>query len=254
MRFSARAARMMALAWLAAANPVGAAEVDLELVLAVDASGSVDAEEFQLQLGGIAEAFRDPAVQAAALSGPRQQVAVALLVWSDAAFPKFPTGWFLIDSPGSAAHFAGVTETFHTKVGRSRGIGGGGTAIGDAVAYAVRMIGENGFQAPRRVVDVSGDGIETPPWFGDAYQLPQAKVLAARFDVLVNGLAITTDFPDLVDYYSRSVITGPGSFVIRAATFEDFRQAMREKLLRELTSAIAAGPPTALPRIAARSD
>jgi hypothetical protein len=260
MRSIARAVVLTALAWLAAAGALTltgarATEVDLELVLAVDASGSVNGAEFQLQLGGIAAAFRDPAVQAAALSGPRQQVAVAVLVWSDAAFPKFPTNWFLIDSPGAAAHFADIAESFHSKVGRSRGIGGGGTAIGDAVAYAIAMINENGFQAPRRVVDVSGDGIETPPWFGDAYLLPQAKLLAARHNVLVNGLAITSDFPNLVDYYRQNVITGPGSFVIRAANFEDFRRAMREKLLRELTSAFVLGPaPLALPRISALND
>ena len=257
MRFVAHAILVTALAWLPAGPSARAAEVDLELVLAVDASGSVNASEFQLQLGGIAEAFRDPAVQAAAMSGPRQQVAVAMLVWSDSAFPKFPTDWFLIDSPAAAANLASVAQSFTNKVSRTQGIGGGGggTAIGDAIAYAITMINENGHQAPRRVVDVSGDGVETPPWFGDAYMLPDAKLLAARHNVLVNGLAITTDFPDLVDYYRSAVITGPGSFAIRAAGFEDFRHAMREKLLREMTSAIAAAPhPSGPTRISALND
>lgn len=226
------------LAFVAAGTAAaGAAEADLEIVLAVDASGSVDGQEFRLQLGGIAAALRDPSVQAAMVSGPHGRVAASLLVWSDSAFPKFATGWAMLDSPGSARRFADIVETFHSKVGRSRGIGGGGTAIGDAVVYALAMLADNGIEAARRVVDVSGDGIETPPWFKAARMLPEARQMAAERGVLVNGLAITTDFPDLAAYYRDHVITGPGAFVIEARGFEDFRRAMLEKLRREFTSA-----------------
>jgi hypothetical protein len=162
---------------------------------------------------------------------------VSLLIWSDSAFPKFATGWAVLDSAESAAGFATVVETFHSKVGRSKGIGGGGTAIGDALAYAITMLDENEIDAARQVVDISGDGIETPPWFEAALMLPAARQIAAERGVLVNGLAITTDFVDLVDYYRSNVIVGPGSFVIEARGFGDFKRAIREKLQREFAFA-----------------
>jgi uncharacterized protein DUF1194 len=228
-----------ALAWLSM-TPANAqtADVDLEIVLAVDASGSVDGQEFRLQLDGTAAALRDPLVQAAIVSGPYGRVAVSLMVWSDSAFPRFATEWVVLDSPETATRFADVVETFYSKVGRSKGIGGGGTAIGDAVAYAIGMIDGNGINALRRVVDVSGDGIETPPWFGTAILLPQARRMAVERDVLVNGLAITTDFSNLHNYYRDQVIVGTGSFVIEALGFADFKRAMREKLQREFTFAV----------------
>ena len=245
--FSCRVALFSALAWLATMGAiVKAADVDLEIVLAVDSSGSVDEHEFILQLGGIAAALRDQSVHAAIVSGPHGRVAVSLLVWSDSAFPKFATGWAVLDSPQTAIEFADLVETFHSKVGRSKGIGGGGTAIGDALAYAITMLDQNGIDGARRVIDISGDGIETPPWFKAALMLPAARQLAVEQGVLVNGLAITTDFADLVDYYRGNVIVGPGSFVIEARGFDDFKRAIREKLEREFTfaftSQVESGP------------
>jgi hypothetical protein len=218
--------------------PAQAEEVDLEIVLALDASGSVDEHEFRLQLGGVAEALRHPSVHEAIVSGPYGRIAVSLLVWSDSAFPRFATDWVVLDSPGVAMAYADVVEGFHSKVGRSKGIGGGGTAIGDALAYAIIMLDNNGIDALRQTVDVSGDGIETPPWFKAALMLPEARQMAVERGVLVNGLAITTDFANLTAYYRDNVIVGPGAFVIEARGFEDFRRAILEKMRREFTFAV----------------
>lgn len=222
--------------------PGGAArayDVDLEIVLAVDASGSVNDEEFKLQLRGIAEALRDPRIQDAIRSGPRQKVAMSMLVWSDAAFPKFKMPWHILSSPQSAIAFAAKVETFHEKAGRTRGIGGGGTAIGSAIDFAIRMMESNGIAARRQVVDVSGDGIETKPWFGEAVLLPEARRTAAQRGVMVNGLAILNDFPELDRYYQRNVIVGPGSFVIEAKDFDDFKRAIREKMWLEIITRVS---------------
>ena len=208
--------------------------VDLELVLAVDASGSVDEEEFRLQLSGIASAFRDPAIQQAITSGSEHRIAVALVVWSDSNFPKFPTTWHILHNSATANRFADIVETFHTKTGRSRGIGGGGTSIGDAIDYAIGMIEVNGLEGTRRVIDVSGDGVETDPWAVPATMLPEAKIKATRAGVTVNGLAILNDNRRLNTYYRDNMIVGEGSFVLEAADYEDFKRAIREKLLREI--------------------
>lgn len=206
--------------------------VDLELVLAVDASGSVDQREFALQLGGIAAGFRDPEVQRAIGSGELGRIAVALMIWSDAASKKAASRWALIDSPEAANAFAALVMTQLSR--RKTFLGKGGTGIGAAIGKGVQMIKRNKFEGTRKVIDVSGDGHETPLRHGEGMALPEGKRRARRRDITVNGLAIVTDDAYLTGYYQRKVIRGPGSFVITANGFEDFARAMKLKLLREI--------------------
>jgi len=217
---------------LAARSAVAEERVDIELVLAVDASGSVNPREFELQLSGIANAFRDESIQQAIVSGSHRRIAVSLLVWSDAAFNVYSTKWYILSDAASADGFAEVVES-HRK--RS----GGGTGIGNGLAFAVRSIAGNGIEGTRRIVDVSGDGPETTPWFRKGIVLPEARALAQRDGVMVNGLAILNDFPKLDTWYRKNVKSGPGSFVMRAANYEDFAVAIREKLWREITVIIS---------------
>ncbi len=235
--FLARLFAAFLLSWLFIASTTGeAAEVDLEIVLAVDASGSVDKTELQLQLGGIAAAFRDKTVQRAIIQGPNQKIAVSMLIWSDAAFAKFPTDWHILESSQTAEAFASVVETFRETTAGVTAIGGGGTGLGDGLAFALGMIESNGINAHRRIVDISGDGIETPPWNEGAIILPQARNMAKNSKVTVNGLAITTDNDDLTDWYRKHVAIGPGNFVLSANSYHDFKRAIREKLLREFSA------------------
>lgn len=225
------------------AAPAAAEDVDLELVLAVDGSGSVNEQEFGLQLGGIAAAFRSPRIQRAISLGTLRKIAVALMVWSDAAFPKVHTKWYVIDGPESAEKFAHVVETFYPRTGRNQGQGGGGTGIGSGVAFALEMLKSNKITGTRQVIDVSGDGIETEPWYGKAVIMPQAKLMAAALQVTINGLAILADFPNLDEYYRDNVITGNGAFVMQAADFVDFEEAIKEKLYREILVVIGSRQP-----------
>ena len=213
-------------------------EVDIEIVLAVDASGSVNRDELRLQLKGIAEAFRDPQIQHAITKGTFKQIAASMVIWSDAANSKHPTKWFLIDSPASAEEFAAVVEKFskrHGALAALAAIGGGGTGLGEGLAYALTMLENNNITALRRVVDVSGDGYESTPWNKGAKMLPEARAIAEKMAVTVNGLAIEIDLPDLSGYYRQNVIVGPGSFVEPATSFEDYKRAIKKKLLRELS-------------------
>ena len=209
--------------------------VDIKIVLAVDASGSVDRDELKLQLNGIAAAFRDPQILAAIGKGALQKILVAVVIWSDAAYNKVPTGWFLVDSPQSAEVFAQKVETFTIQHGALTSVGGGGTGLGSGLAYALAMIADSKVEARRRIVDVSGDGPESKPWQKGAIMLPQARALARQLKVTVNGLAIETDIADLTDYYRNQVIVGPGSFAMSAKDFVDYQKAIKRKLLRELS-------------------
>lgn len=200
--------------------------VDLTLVLAVDASGSVDDGEFALQLAGIAAAFRDPEVRDAIKSGPEGRIAVMLMVWADHQAPKDRTAWFVISLADDAEAFARSVEKFPRNQN-------GATGIGEGIASALRAIDTSGFQARRKVVDVSGDGRETAAR-EFVVLLPQARAMAFALGVTINGLAITNEDPGLLSYFIDMVRTGDGSFALPATDYEAFAEAMRRKLLREI--------------------
>ncbi|SMF60562.1 Protein of unknown function [Tistlia consotensis] len=211
----------------ACADPGGAGPLDLLLVLAVDASGSVDDGEYALQLGGIAAALRAPEVQQAIAEGARGSIAVNLAVWSEANRPKDSSGWQRIDGPASAERVAQLIERFPRRVVR------GGTGIGKALQYAAWQIGQSGLAADRKVIDVSGDGSETPfrEWSLD---IAQGRAFALLRGITINGLAIVQDEPGLADYYRRHLIGGAGAFVEVASGYADFAAAIRRKLIREI--------------------
>ncbi len=218
--------------------PAKAQDVDLELLLAVDASGSVSQAEFELQLGGIANAFRDPEIVRAIETGSLERIAVSLMLWSDGRSRKVNSDWVIVDGPLTAELFA---QTVLAQVKRRKSfLGRGGTGIGAAIGHGVKLIERNGISAIRRVIDVSGDGHETPLAFGEAMALPEALRRARRGDVTINGLAILSDDPNLLTYYKARVIRGPASFAIAADGFEDFARAIKIKLLREIRLVIGA--------------
>ena len=207
-------------------------KVDLALVLAVDCSGSVDGRELRLQLDGIASALRDPEIIAAATSGPYRRIAVNLMLWADPDEQRRTTGWIVIDSSQASQNFSDTVKGFNYLIG-------GGTGLGAAVAYGISLIRNSNFEASREVVDVSGDGRESWELREPRFLLADARALRGTTKVVVNGLAITQDVPDLADYYSQNVVGGPGSFVITANTYESFAEAMRIKLLREILPNVA---------------
>lgn len=221
---------LLAFLLLAMSQPVtgtaSAKTVDIELVLAVDASGSVDDREYTLQLEGIAQGFRDATVRRAIRSGPTKSIAVNLLVWAEPQIPKDMTGWFVITSDAEAEHFAATVATFPRRQS-------GSTAIGEGIAAALRAIDGNDIEAARAVVDVSGDGRESVAREFTVL-VGQARAMALSRGIVINGLAIQNEVSDLADYYRRNVQAGPDSFVMTARDYEDFAEAMRLKLLREI--------------------
>ena len=204
----------------------GEAEADLELVLAVDASGSVDDGEFELQLSGIAAGFRDPAVKAAIRAGRKGRIAVEVLIWAEPEVPKDTSGWFMLANEADAHRFADLVA--HLPRHQN-----GATGMGEGVAAAVRSLRQNGISARRQAIDVSGDGEETTPR-EMVVTMPQARGMAALSGVTINGLAILQDDPKLGEWYRNHVLTGETSFLMTANGYDDFAEAMRRKLLREI--------------------
>ena len=217
----------LALLLLLCGARAGAEEAaDLELVLAIDASSSIDATEWALQMQGYAGAFRDGRVQAAIGSGPNGRIGVAVLVWADASVPKWESGWFMLATAADTERFA----AFMANLARGAE---GGTGIGAGVAAAIRQFDRNGIAAPRQVVDVSGDGRETPAR-EVVVLIPMAQAMAEARGVTVNGLAILNEDAGLASWYRDNVIAGRGSFIITAADFRDFAEAIVRKLVREI--------------------
>ena len=221
-----RALVAAALLILAAALPARAQPVDLALVLAVDCSGSVDADEYFLQVEGYAAAFRHPSVIASILSGARRAILVSYFQWGGPVNLHLAVPWTRIDSPEAA-------EAFARKIlGQRRQVFGGGTAIGAAIDYGRQLLEETGLGGVgggRKVIDVSGDGIAN-----NGRQPTLARDQAVAAGITINGLPILTDFPSLDEYYRTFVIGGPGAFVVPAREFTDFAQAILNKLIREI--------------------
>lgn len=200
---------------------------DLELVLAVDASSSVDIGEYGLQLRGIAHAFRDPDIQGAIRSGPNKRISVNVIIWAQRGFGKLSTGWYTLATPEEADAFAARVE----KMPRRQF---GGTAIGEGIATALQSIKDNDLEGLRRVIDVSGDGRESEDNDKLTILLPEARARARAMGVTINGLAVVDEDPGLLDYYARNVCLGADSFALTAKTYLDFADAMRIKLFREI--------------------
>src|SRR5919198_1124249 len=199
--------------------------VDLQLVLAVDASGSVDQWRFELQMQGYVAAFRDPRVLQAIQSGATQAIAVTMVQWTGPALQIQVLPWTLIkDAPTAQAFAAAIVAT-------PRRLFSGGTSISGVIDYAVPLFLESQFQGTRRVIDISGDGSNNR-----GRPAASARDAAVRAGIIINGLPILALEPDLDRYYSDHVIGGPGAFVIAAQSYETFADAILKKLIREMAT------------------
>ena len=231
MRFRLRLGAALCLLGLWVPQPLQAAAlqsvaVDLELVLAVDASGSVDAQEYKLQMSGIARAFRDPRVLQAIAAGPHGRIAATVVTWAEAAEPKDAAPWSLIGSAAEAEAFAAIVERMPRRVA-------GGTGIGTALVFSAKLIEQNNIESLRQVIDLSGDGRETTP--RDFTILPRyARHYAISRGMTINGLAILNEVPDLDAYYRSDVIGGGEAFAMAVRGYADFGAAITRKLIREI--------------------
>ncbi len=209
-----------------AVAPAAAEECRLALLLALDVSASVDAEEDGLQRGGLASALLAPDVAEALLSDPAQPVELAAYEWSGRFAQNVLLPWTRIASAEDLTRAA-------TLIGAStRGHDDLPTAIGDALGYGAGMF-DKGPDCLARTLDISGDGI-----LNDGFPPATAYRTFPFGGVVVNGLAIQGGDDDVAAYYRQAIIRGPGAFVIEAAGFGDYERAMREKLLRELSGPV----------------
>jgi hypothetical protein len=221
-----RALRRAMLLMLAVAAPANAqTSVDLQLVLAVDASGSVDQIRFELQKRGYVAAFRHARVLQAIRSGPHQAIAVTMVQWTGPMLQVQVVGWTLVGDEQTAAAFAAAIER------APRQLFSGGTSISGAIDYAMTLFPKSGLRASRRVIDVSGDGSNNR-----GRPVTNARDDAVAAGVGINGLPILALEADLDRYYYNSVIGGPGAFVVSAKDYETFGESILMKLVTEIAA------------------
>ena len=199
--------------------------VDLQLVLAVDASGSVNDTRFELQKQGYAAAFRNPQVIKAIMSGGEQAIAVTMMQWTGPFMHVQVVPWTLLKDAASAKAFGDAIAASR------RELYGGGTSISGAIDQSMLLLSQSPFASQRRTIDVSGDGANT-----SGRSITTARDDAVRNGVSINGLPILSLEPLLDTYYFTYVIGGPGAFMIPAANYENFADAVVKKLILEIAA------------------
>ena len=214
---------------IAPRGATAAEEVDLALVIAVDISFSMDPEEQALQREGFVEAFRSPIVHDAIRKGTIGKIAVVYGEWAANFEQKVIVPWTVIDDPESAMEFAGRLAAQPTRRGPR-------TSVSGAIDFGVRLHRESGVEATRRVIDISGDGANN-----QGRPVTDARDEAVAQGVIINGLPImlkrATSYWDVADldlYYRDCVIGGPGAFMVPVREREQFVNAVKTKIIREV--------------------
>ena len=228
-----RSALVGSLATMVAATAAKAdTPVDLQLVLAVDVSRSIDEVEAELQRRGYVEALTNDRIIDAILSGEHRRIALCYTEWAGTHYQTVVIDWSVIDSAAGARRFA-------DKLAEAPRSSQSWTAVGAALVHAGQRFENSGFTSKRRVIDVSGDGRTND---GPPAEIVRDRLVAQG--IVINGLPVMmnrTNFgrpPDLTldRYYEENVIGGPGSFMIVADNFDQFGRAVRTKLVREISS------------------
>lgn len=217
--------------------------VDVALVIAADVSFSMDREERRLQQTGFVAAFRNPDVIRAIESGPAGRIAVTYIEWGGRGRHRVVVPWMVIGDAAGARDFAALLER-STPARFNRG-----TSIASALAKAHEMLRTGGFASARRIVNISGNGIEQ-----DGAELARVRAELVADDITINGLPIVYDKPLedirdalamrdpslLLDHFEREVIGGAHAFVEPVVSVESYGTAIGRKILREIASPIYA--------------
>jgi hypothetical protein len=206
------------------------ASVDVELVLAVDVSYSMDMDELAIQREGYAQAIVSKEFLQALKTGPNGKISVTYFEWAASSDQKIIIPWRVIDGPETADAVA--NEIMKTPIRRASR-----TSISGAINFAMPLFDENPHRGLRRVIDISGDGPNN-----NGALVTGARDAAIGKGITINGLPImvkepsysTMDIDNLDFYYEDCVIGGPGAFVVTIKDREKFKEAIRTKLVLEV--------------------
>lgn len=240
-----------ALLCLSASPAFAEEDVDLELQLLIDTSGSISNQEYDLQMRGYSYAFQNSGIQDSILDtsgGSYGSIAVQTVMWSSQNTQQTMTDWTLLDSASSINDYA------DTLYNMSRPFSGS-TYNAEALDYGSVLFSDNGFNGTRNVIDMSGDGYGYDYMYSDSWWFSGGETSVSRDNALlggvdtINGLTITYDYDevgdlDLTTWFAQNVIGGVDSFVLQAGDFADFHTALEQKLEAEIEGGYI--PPNAI--------
>ena len=214
------------------------AEVDLQLVLAADVSGSMDLDELALQQLGYVSAFRDPGLLGVISSGPLGRIAVTYVEWAGSAQHWTVVPWTIISDRDSA-------DAFARRLAAAPLNSGGETSMALGLLFAADQFDTGTILAERMTIDISGDGTSDvgPP-------ITSARDFVVAKSITINGLPVSIphredgqlahigpspdDGPDIDTYYRKCVIGGTDAFAMPVSEPSQFLSAIRQKLILEI--------------------
>ena len=202
--------------------PAWGKDVDLALILAIDVSGSVNAERWELQRRGYEAAFNSPEVLQSITSGPHKAIAVTMVEWSGVNHQRQVVEWTVISDELSAATFASL-------MAEAPRVYSDWTSISAALDFAAPLFDKSGVTAGRRIIDVSGDGVNN-----QGRPINDARDQVVAKGIIINGLPILSDYDALDGYYEDHVIGGAGAFMEVVKDYSTFGKAVLSKLVREI--------------------
>jgi hypothetical protein len=225
------AALIASLSFSVAASAQDRPQVDVELVLAVDISYSMDYDELNLQREGYILAITSEQFLDAMRRGPLGKIAVTYVEWAGSGEQQVVVPWTIIEDPRSADEFA--VQLKNAPLRRAYR-----TSISGALQFSAALFGSH-YKGLRRVIDISGDGTNNQ---GDLVEPTRDDVL--RKGITINGLPVMlktpyasmVDVTDLDMYYQDCVIGGPGAFLVPVRERHQFADAIRNKLLLEVAN------------------
>jgi hypothetical protein len=220
------------------ADKQAAPSVDVELVLAVDVSYSMDLDELAVQREGYAQAIVSKEFLQALKAGKNGKISITYFEWAASSDQKIIIPWRVIDGPETADAVA--DEIMKAPIRRASR-----TSISGAINFAMTLFDENPYRGIRRVIDISGDGPNN-----NGTPVTPARDAALAKGITINGLPImvkepsysTMDIENLDFYYEDCVIGGPGSFVVAIKDRDKFKEAIRTKLLLEVAGRMPERP------------
>lgn len=204
------------------APPAWSRDVDLALILAIDVSGSVNAERWELQRRGYEAAFKSQEVMQSITSGPHKAIVVTMVEWSGQNHQRQVVDWTVIDDDLSAATFASL-------MAEAPRIYSDWTSISAALDFVVPLFRKTGVTASRNIIDVSGDGVNN-----QGRPVNDARDDALAKGIIINGLPILSDYDALDGYYEDHVIGGAGAFMEVVKDYSSFSKGVLSKLVREI--------------------
>ncbi|MGI9481819.1 MAG: DUF1194 domain-containing protein [Hyphomicrobiales bacterium] len=212
--------------WSPAVRATG--DCKLALVLAIDVSGSVNWDEYRLQMRGLSEALRAADIAHAIRFPGNKGIMATVIQWSGEPHQRQIVPWSYLSTQQSITEFADKIDA------AERSYRNFSTAIGNALIYSASQFGHLPRTCARRAIDVSGDGRSN-----EGINVVEIRNSVAASGITINGLAIKGADKELTDYYRANVIGGPNAFVLSAESFKDYPETIRRKLLREISPPLA---------------